>query len=837
MNKTTSILILAIISAFPASSLPRIKVKNNQFINSETSETFTPRGFNYVRLRPTNSGHVVHANFDPLYYNIPEIEAMLQDLKTNNFNVVRTFLDVTYPLGLFETNFATRFSPPYTTNVIDFLQRASDNGIYVILTFDMWGPPEGSWLYHGSPSQHKVTGFNKLYFRDGSAETRAALLSEFAAAIKNAAPELLPAVFSYEIQNELCYFMDYEPLSLTNGTFDYNGETFDLSSEKEIQDLMDAQAFNLCNQCVTEARKIDSEAFVSVSVFTFNAVGRTGPVYKMSDVTPDNRVPARPLELTQTKLDFVDIHIYPHTALSVQKDFQSIDYPEVITDCQRTGKPLFLGEFGTFSNWFPTLPEAAAEMSDFAEKSFSRSFDGWAYWTYDTHEQPELWNGKSGSSEILFAIADVANFLKDFELYLADNFNVTGAGDINHDISGGRQSGTFTPLTYTLGSGTTTVSDSGPFAGKCRLQSTTYVGVNENLTNSFLIELELEINTDNTGVWTGICFGKDAPLWEPWKNTGMSIIFRDSGLYTFFDNNIAKAELPYPQNFPLKIKICATQSGYGQDALVSIFINEEPAILDTSINSTIFNHEGGFTNNFITIMSFGENADSSIDNLKVSTSKNTGPEISLWTMDADSGLTNTKTYTHAINFTTADNILLNDVSFDGVGTDTSGLNWALTSPSNSFVNLYLNDAGLPENLSGDSFLLGTGCVYSTDYSSSLVLSNLNPSTLYGLTLYCVGYDTNNSVYLSGSDGGQIRDFSMARYGLGNGQIIKYLYNPDTNGTFTLTSSSLAGNGTNAWKWFAFSNEIVEGIPEPMLFINFNLLFIIYLRVISSKSIF
>jgi len=831
MSKMKFIIILTFftIATFPARALPRIKIQNNQFINSNTGETFTPRGFNYVRLRPTNGNQVVHANFDPAYYNVTEIDAMLQDLKSNSFNVVRVFLDVTYPLGLFETNIATRFSPPYTTNVIDFLQRASDNEIYVILTFDMWGPAAGSWLFHGPISQPKVTGVNWLYFREGAAETRAAMLSEFAAVIKNSTPELLPAVFSYEIQNELCYFMDYEPLSLTNGTFTYNNEAFDLSSEKGLQDLMDAQAVNLCNLCVTEVKKIDPEAYVSVSVFTFNAVGRTGPVYLKSDTTTDPRVPARPLALTMSKIDYVDIHVYPHTTNSIQKDFKSIDYEEVKKDCPRTGKPLLLGEFGAFKNNFPTLPEAATEMSDFAEKCFQNDFDGWAYWTYDTDEQPSLWNGKSGIGEIFDALVNITNTIKYYELYLSDDFDVTGSGNINFDISGGRQSGSFAPLTYTLGSGQTTVADSGSFAGKCRLQSSTSVAINENLTNSFNIEMELWVNTVNSGAWAGICFGKDAPLWEPWKPTGMSIIFRDSGVYTFFDNNNAIAELPYSQNFPLKIKICVTQSERGQDALASIFLNDEAAVLDSSINSTIFKHAGGFTNNFITIMSFADAADFLIDNLKISTSKNTGPEISSWTGDSDSGITNSKIYTHAINFTTDYNVNVNDLIFDGVGNAISGENWALSSPSNAFVNIYLNETGLPNYLAGDSFSLGTGAVYSTVFSSSLILSNLFPAALYELTLYGVGYDTNNRIFLSGSDGGQIRDFSMARYELGNGQKIKYEYSPNTNGTFTISTSSIPGSSTNVWAWFAFSNEIKAGIPEPVTIFIFSLIIFVFIQ--------
>ena len=333
------------------------------------------------------------------------------------------------------------------------------------------------------------------------------------------------------------------------------------------------------------------------------------------------------------------------------------------------------------------------------------------------------------------------------------------------------------------------------------------------LTNSFIIELELVINTENTGAWTVVCFGKDAPLWEPWKSTGMSIIFRDTGTYTVFDNNISIADVLYLQNFPLKLKICVTQPKIGTDALVSILLNGSP------INSTVFRHEGGFTNNFITIMTFSDDADAAIDNLKISTVQDTGPEISLWTGDGDSGVTDLRFNTHAVNFNADFDTYVNGVKFEGAGTATAGENWRLASPSNSFVNVYMNSAGLPVNLSGDSFYLGTGAVYSSDYSSSLILSNLNPELSYELILYGIGYDTTNRVYLSGSDGGETRDFSMARYGMGNGQKIKYIYTPDTNGTFVIASSSIAGTGTNVWAWSAFNNKTLDWIPEPAVSVS------------------
>ncbi len=814
----------------------RIGVRQSKFINLSNGEEFVPRGFNYVRLRPQVSNQVVHANYDPVYYIISEIDDMFQDLKTNNFNVVRVFLDVTSPLGLFETDSATRFSPQYMTNVIDFLQRADTNEIYVIFAFDMWGPPAKSWLHHGPLSQAKVTGVNWLYFREGAAETRAALLSAFAEDIKSNAPELLPVILSYEIQNELCYFMDYEPLSLTTGFFDYNDKSYDLSSETGLQKLMDAQAENLCNQCVTEVGKIDSEAMVSVSVFTFNAVGRTGPVYLKSDTTPDQRVPARPLALTKSKLDFVDIHIYPSTANSIAEDYRSIDFETTRKDCARIGVPLLMGEFGAFSHRYPTLSLAVNEMSLFATQTFNKGFTGWLFWTYDTTEQEGLWTAKDGDSAIFKSLAYIfpQNILTSGTIYLSDDFNISsGGGNINFDNSGGRQTGILAPTDY-LFSCDIFVNNSGTYAAKCRMLSQdqpSLFSLNQTLTNShdFEIELEFSHQTLNSNTWFGICFGKDLPMWEPWKPSGMSVIFRDNGVYTFFDDNDEIGNANYPMAYPVKVRICVSQFDYGDNALVSMFLNDVPMIIDTSINSYVYSHKNGFTNNFITCMSYTA-GDVLLDNLKISVLKDSGPIISPWTSDADSGITNTKIYTHAVNFTTPYDVNINGVNFTGVGNDLSGENWMLYSPSNDFVNLYINDAGLPDFLSGNSFYLTTGAVYSTDYSSALMLSNLNINFVYELTLYCLGYDEINHALISGSTGGKTRDFSMARYGIGNAQKITYEYIPNENGTFSITSTSVPGDSTNIWAWYAFSNKAITVIPEPVCLIYiFGILFLVKQR--------
>ena len=101
----------------------------------------------------------------------------------------------------------------------------------------MWGP-NSSWLQRGPAKAPMVSSHNNLYFRPGAADTRAALLSEVVKAIKKHDSKLLPVVLAYEPQNELCYFVDAEPLSLKKGPFRYQDKTYDLSSDKDVQGLM-----------------------------------------------------------------------------------------------------------------------------------------------------------------------------------------------------------------------------------------------------------------------------------------------------------------------------------------------------------------------------------------------------------------------------------------------------------------------------------------------------------------------------------------------------------------------------------------------------------------------
>ena len=405
------------------------------------------------------------------------------------------------------------------------------------------------------------------------------------------------------------------------------------------------------------------------------------------------------------------------------------------------------------------------------------------------------------------------------ELWLSDNFNVTGGGDLNHDVEGGRQSGTYAPYYYNLIWHPATVTNGGPYAGKCNMEGLlpamgSMVSISDNMvdSHSYTVEYELDHYSGGAGEWFGMDIGKDGAVF-PDTGVGLGLEFFNDGSYIFFSYTNVSANFPAGTlTYPVKIKVCVKQAGVGQDALVSMFVNGNAYPVETPFNKAVHTYPNGFTNNYLTWGALTP-AKATMDNFRLSSAENTVAQVTSWTGDSDSGISTNTMYTHAINLNLETNVSINDVLFEGAGTELSGTNWMLrTAPGISFTNTYMNKSGLEVNLSGNSFFLGTGAVYALTHCSTLSITNLNPKLLYRLTMYGCGYDASSKVYLTALDGGgKSGQIGMAENGLGNGQKITYDYLPDVNGEFSIAASSIPGASTNEWYWFAFSNEIL--VPE------------------------
>jgi hypothetical protein len=68
-------------------------------------------------------------------------------------------------------------------------------------------------------------------------------------------------------------------------------------------------------------------------------------------------------------------------------------------------KPILMGEYGAFISAYPLLSDAAAGLQNWQIQSCTYDFKGWLLWTWDTDEQPDIWNALSGGALINQALS------------------------------------------------------------------------------------------------------------------------------------------------------------------------------------------------------------------------------------------------------------------------------------------------------------------------------------------------------------------------------------------------------------------------------------------------
>jgi hypothetical protein len=378
------------------STIQRIGIKNGEFVNSVTDEKFTPKGFNYARLHKE-----WHSTFGRKTYEPERIEKMLRDLHTNGFNIVRVFVDQLAENGIVDSEKAEKLSSVYMNNVCDFLNRAAKNNVYVVFTFPMM-PISKQYSDLFDKKRPDIIGINQVYLTRGAIKAKAKYMSDFVKWIKNQNPELLPIVFSYELCNEAAMVVDKPPFSLKKGfIIPASGKKYNLSSDKDLQKMVDDHTLIWVYNCVKQIKKVDPLTLVSANVFTYVAVHRTGPGKILTDESVDARFPLRAFALAKSKIDYLDIHLYPLKSSSIKEDLESIEWSETLSTCRKTGKPVIMGEFGFFRENQTDISAAVKAMKHVLAQARENGFQGFMYWTYDTDEQKRIWNGKSENGRII----------------------------------------------------------------------------------------------------------------------------------------------------------------------------------------------------------------------------------------------------------------------------------------------------------------------------------------------------------------------------------------------------------------------------------------------------
>ncbi len=188
-----------------------------------------------------------------------------------------------------------------------------------------------------------------------------------------------------------------------------------------------------------------------------------------------------------------------------------------------------------------------------------------------------------------------------------------------------------------------------------------------------------------------------------------------------------------------------------------------------------------------------------VDQLALSVA-NGGFSIGTFTGDADSGVSTSKTYTHAIDL-------------DGSGGNVNGVTFS-PGGTGAQATYTLSGAGTPNASLTTNTLTGTMHSIATDFfyggnPATLTLSGLTVGKQYLTTFYAAGFGAAGGRLQTASDSlGNVIYFDEDAAGQNNGTLLRDAFTATASTvTFTFTPT-VAGN---TYHFYGFSNEVV---PEP-----------------------
>ena len=405
-----------LVAAQRAGAPDRITIRSGRFVNARTGAAFTPFGVNYCVVGEFKNGKRGHATFSPSHYDREFVAGMMRDLRKWGCNTVRVFhAYVATEDGIVKSRDATELSPEYVANFVDFLEQARAHGIRVIVSFDVWGtgcawlsdrelPVDPAYKFPLGKWDHRYHRNNFQLCRTPARE-RANTIIESIRAIRKHDPALPHTILAWELENELNLRDDKPPFDGSVQEAAFKGRTFDLRDDSDRQAYLDAAFVNWCDYIRAAIRHEDPDVLVSASVFTFAAVGLEGPGAFTGVKRRDHRIPARPLALLDSGIDFVDIHSYVWRDLDGKRDelwhlrrnMDSVEMDALRPKAAKLGKPIIVGETGVHNYYtnrpglsIPTRVRLGADYLHNHVRALRDTYKvaGMLFWIYGTRALP-----------------------------------------------------------------------------------------------------------------------------------------------------------------------------------------------------------------------------------------------------------------------------------------------------------------------------------------------------------------------------------------------------------------------------------------------------------------
>jgi hypothetical protein len=400
-----ALIFMVCLPMFSAAQAHRIGVRvvngQGEFYDTVTGASFLPRGHNYVRLAnqiPPGGGtpFYYHSTFNTDTYDPVLSDNELANMAAWGYNTVRVWIShacntcVINPTG-------PGLSAAYIANVVDFLNRAQFYNIYVVLTIDdlVFNDPYRTIANNGLDTT-LFGAQNMIYLTPQSLAANQLYWSDFVTALA-AANAPFTSILSYELRNELSFYNNQPPLSLTSGMVTTaDGNTYDMSSATAKQQMMDSNLTVWFNTMVSAIKAVDPAALVSNSFLA----PQTPYFSRMSDARVGNPYPAT----VNSTLDSIAFHPYLVTELDLAQYVANMgmaNYPQ---------KPVMMGEYGAFRRDIGTASAAAQLLEKMQVDSCLYNVKGWLLWTYDTSEtQPPnaMWNAVDSGGTVGSALAPI----------------------------------------------------------------------------------------------------------------------------------------------------------------------------------------------------------------------------------------------------------------------------------------------------------------------------------------------------------------------------------------------------------------------------------------------
>ena len=373
----------------------RVVAGKGEFYDRLTGVEFIPRGNNYIRLanQVAPGGQIFfHSTFNIGLYDPDQVKQDLEKMHADGYNTVRIMLNACCDSGSLGDR-AGGVSKAYVANLADFLVKAKQNEIYVILEpGDI--PVTGGYIdILDTTWSLDFAGNSATFLRTGglnaSIQRWQDLIDEL---LLQGAP--LDAILAYDLYNEVFFESNYPPFSLTSGTVSTAvGKSYDMSSEDDKQRMMDENLVYWIDTLRSKILEMDPTALVTVGFFQ--------PQGPHPTRIGDPRIIETRNVIWQTSADFIDLHLYPGFGLTMQQ------YVDNYGSAGLEEKPIIIGEYGAGRFSFSTETTAARALHDWQVESCSFGFDGWLLWTWDAEEQTEFYNALTGEGVINQVLAPV----------------------------------------------------------------------------------------------------------------------------------------------------------------------------------------------------------------------------------------------------------------------------------------------------------------------------------------------------------------------------------------------------------------------------------------------